>query len=260
MGDSIVEREAWGARPPRSRVLVTWDRSVRLHLHHTATAAHPPGTPQRHVAGLVRAIQNHHMFTNGWSDIGYGWLVDEDGRVYVGRGIEVQGAHAPGRNDEPSVALIGDYRNRRPTRAQELAVQRLRRAHAPLFPLVAHSSVYPTECPGGMARAVLIDGSVSPRYSGPHRPHGATLRLYVAGHPGSPWGGDEDGWGDALGPLRAIARYGLEPEPPGDERHAIAWRGWVWRGAHDVYHVCRHLYWTHLGVRFPLIERSTPHA
>lgn len=38
------------------------------------------------------------MDVNGWSDIGYNFVVGEDGLVYEGRGWSTVGAHAPNFN------------------------------------------------------------------------------------------------------------------------------------------------------------------
>ncbi len=47
----------------------------------------------------VREIQDLHMDTNGWDDIGYSFLIGGDGQVYEGRGWNVQGAHTQNWND-----------------------------------------------------------------------------------------------------------------------------------------------------------------
>ncbi|GAB3808323.1 peptidoglycan-binding protein [Micromonospora zhanjiangensis] len=85
---TILPRWRWGARPPREVVRVATGQRVGFTVHHSAS---PP-------TATVRAIQNYHMDSNGWSDIGYNFLVDTAGRVYEGRGWDVEGAHASGHN------------------------------------------------------------------------------------------------------------------------------------------------------------------
>jgi uncharacterized protein with LGFP repeats len=63
---------------------------------------------------MVRGIYAYHVQSNGWSDIGYNFLVDRYGRAYEGRagGIDrsVLGAHTGGFNvDSFGVSLLGDF-------------------------------------------------------------------------------------------------------------------------------------------------------
>ncbi len=51
-------------------------------------------------ASYVRGIQNFHIDDRGWADIGYHFLVGENGKVYEGRGWDRQGAHSPGFNND----------------------------------------------------------------------------------------------------------------------------------------------------------------
>ena len=44
------------------------------------------------------SFQNYHMNSLGWSDVGYNFLIGEDGYIYEGRGFYRQGpgfAHYP---------------------------------------------------------------------------------------------------------------------------------------------------------------------
>ena len=42
----------------------------------------------------VRKVQDFHMGPGrNWWDIGYNFLIGEDGRIYEGRGFDAQGAH-----------------------------------------------------------------------------------------------------------------------------------------------------------------------
>lgn len=50
------------------------------------------------------------MNTNKWSDIGYNFVVGEDGNVYEGRGWDKIGAHAPSYNSKSiGICMIGNF-------------------------------------------------------------------------------------------------------------------------------------------------------
>ena len=67
-------------------------------------------TTQTQCAAIVRAYQNYHIDSNGWNDIGYNFVVGEDGNVYEGRGWEAVGAHAPTYNTKSiGICIIGDF-------------------------------------------------------------------------------------------------------------------------------------------------------
>lgn len=50
------------------------------------------------------------MNRRGWTDIGYNFLVGEDGNVYEGRGWGKKGAHSvPFNGKSIGICIIGDY-------------------------------------------------------------------------------------------------------------------------------------------------------
>ena len=81
------------------------------YVHHTVslntyTKAESPA--------VVRGIQRYHQSSNGWSDIGYNFLVDRFGQVFEGRagGIDraVIGAQAQGWNSvSTGIASVGTH-------------------------------------------------------------------------------------------------------------------------------------------------------
>lgn len=139
----IVTREGWGARPPRNArdvVRVDWSARQEFMVHHT-------DGPK---AQRIRAIQDFHMDGRGWNDIGYNFLVDEDGTIYEGRGWLVVGAHCPDHNRSGiGVAFVG--RNN-PTPAAMKSIRGLydeacRRAGRKLRKR-GHGQLFATACPG----------------------------------------------------------------------------------------------------------------
>jgi N-acetyl-anhydromuramyl-L-alanine amidase AmpD len=60
-----------------------------LHWYGTDWSGSPPTT---------EAIRNYHINSNGWSDIGYHFIIDRNGKVSNGRSVHSSGAHAPGAN------------------------------------------------------------------------------------------------------------------------------------------------------------------
>lgn len=72
-----------------------------LVIHHSASSR------------VVEAaeIRQWHL-DKGWDDVGYHWLIEEDGTIVQGRPMNVMGAHARGRNsDTVGLCIIGDNTN-----------------------------------------------------------------------------------------------------------------------------------------------------
>lgn len=104
--DWVVTREAWGARDP-SRVCGSDHTPRYITVHHTVTPTVDSISP----AARVRGIQAYHIDSNGWCDVGYHFLVGQDGRVYQGRSSELRtGAHVGGANtDNVGVSFLGTF-------------------------------------------------------------------------------------------------------------------------------------------------------
>lgn len=92
---SIVSRAGWGARAPRFTSTRTSWKGVTVH--HSAG---PYGQS-------IRQIQDYHMDSNGWPDVGYNFLIKE-GRIFEGRGWSTHPAH-DGINDTLGVCVVGNY-------------------------------------------------------------------------------------------------------------------------------------------------------
>ena len=80
-------------------------------VHHTVTSN---DYSESDVPSIIRSIYAYHVYSNGWCDIGYNFLIDKFGRIWEGRygGIDqpVLGAQAGGFNtDTFGVSLIGNY-------------------------------------------------------------------------------------------------------------------------------------------------------
>ncbi|MFN0087137.1 MAG: N-acetylmuramoyl-L-alanine amidase [Blastocatellia bacterium] len=113
----IVSRTEWGC--PDGQITthgsLSYTTVSHLIVHHTATAN---AAANNDWAAVVRTIWNFHIFTNGWSDLGYNYLIDPNGVIYEGRsgGDNVQGAHFSGVNGGTmGVSMIGTFTDLAPT-------------------------------------------------------------------------------------------------------------------------------------------------
>src|SRR5699024_9054129 len=70
----------------------------------------------------MRQIQAFHMFSRGWCDVGYNYLVSRNGKIFVGRGYGVLGAHTENANTgNMGISFSGNYTSSTPPRAQQIA-------------------------------------------------------------------------------------------------------------------------------------------
>ena len=182
---AFVSRAEWGARPPKSRTTI--GRSEGMFTHYTAG----PRAANR-AAGIaqVRGIQAFHMGPQrGWADIGYSFLVDDEGTVYEGRGWGVAGGHTNGWNSRSHAvcAILND--GQQPTAAMLNGLRWCHDEHDRRYGRGFHRShrdVNSTSCPGdilhGWMQAGMPTGPTpAPAPQRPTAPNdAAAFRRYAA--------------------------------------------------------------------------------
>ncbi|KAF4525889.1 hypothetical protein B566_EDAN015174 [Ephemera danica] len=148
---NIVSRAEWGARPPTATSPMS-NPVPYVVIHHSEGAS---CTTQTSCESVVRGIQDYHMDSNGWNDIGYSFLVGEDGNAYEGRGWSNVGAHAPGYNSNSiGICFLGSFMTRVPNNAALNAGKQLIQCGVSngyirsAYSLYGHRQVTATDCPG----------------------------------------------------------------------------------------------------------------
>lgn len=114
-----VDQEEWRDGLPAPTYNRSFTDTEHLIVHHSATS-----NSLTDYYNVVRNIYLYHTEVNGWSDIGYNYLIAPDGTIFKGRdpgpGEQdlVLGAHFCGRNSTTmGVCVLGDYRFVEPTEA-----------------------------------------------------------------------------------------------------------------------------------------------
>ena len=117
-------------------------KTTRIVLHHYHSTS-----------ATVHDVHRWHL-GNGWAGIGYNMVVDSDGTIWEGRGIDVVGAHAKGNNaDSIGIACQGrfDDHTREMSDAQfnglVWLIKHTREIYGNL-PLERHGDLGNTACPG----------------------------------------------------------------------------------------------------------------
>ncbi|MEU0087470.1 peptidoglycan recognition protein [Streptomyces sp. NPDC006274] len=108
----IVSRKTWRANEGLVRERAAYTGAVNaVFLHHTG---HLNSYDCADVPRMLRAMQQDHIESEGWDDIGYNFVVDRCGTIYEGRaggvGRPVRGAHTKGFNsDTIGIAALGTF-------------------------------------------------------------------------------------------------------------------------------------------------------
>lgn len=97
-------------------------------IHHSAGNTQNSDTRE-----VVRNIYLNHTQVNGWSDIGYNFLIGINGQIFEGRDglgqvtdYRVKGAHFCGKNSNTvGIGLIGNYEDHQPSEASLDSLKRL---------------------------------------------------------------------------------------------------------------------------------------
>jgi hypothetical protein len=159
-GLAVQPRSAWNAAGAvTSRLTRASGGWNRVTIHHSAKYSREFGAPSSgNVAGAIKDIQTVHMRDERYGDIGYHFLIDPVGRIWQGRLLDWQGAHAGGANGTNNVGnigicVLGDFNAERPDPRALGALERLvdalcERHHIARARIFGHRQLRSTECPG----------------------------------------------------------------------------------------------------------------
>lgn len=85
------------------------EKVEKVVIHHTASSGNLDNPAQ-----AIRDIYHYHAITRSWGDIGYNYIVDQQGNIYEGRygGEGVIGAHSgAGNHGSIGIAFLGNYQD-----------------------------------------------------------------------------------------------------------------------------------------------------
>ncbi|XP_017774063.1 PREDICTED: peptidoglycan-recognition protein LE-like [Nicrophorus vespilloides] len=150
----LIDRKNWLAQPSLSECEKLSEPAKYVIICHSATE---DGKTHADNILLVRLIQQFHIESRNWGDIGYNFLIGSDGSTYMGRGWGVQGAHTIRYNRfSVGICFVGCFINMLPP---EVALEQAKAlieqgvevgAIDPNYSLLGHSQCISTESPGRM--------------------------------------------------------------------------------------------------------------
>lgn len=79
-------------------------------IHHSA-GKDGPGVDREEIRRI-------HVQDNGWDDIGYHFLIEEENgwdKIFTGRLVQYTGAHCPGANDYIGICVVGNFHSTPPS-------------------------------------------------------------------------------------------------------------------------------------------------
>ncbi len=97
----------------------------KIVIHHTAES---DGSSEIPGGDKIRSIYYYHAKTKGWGDIGYNFIIDQEGNIYEGRsgGDYIVGGHVYCSNiNTMGISLMGNFVKNQPTKQQVASLAKL---------------------------------------------------------------------------------------------------------------------------------------
>lgn len=125
MSNPFIDREEWGARPPRNTQVRPTYPATHIVVHHGGVKGIAPdelldadgdGAPDKE-EGIWSGYQDFHLDVKKWFDIAYSFGFGRTGARYEGRGWRLQPGATGSPHDRFSVAFcaIGNFEKQKPT-------------------------------------------------------------------------------------------------------------------------------------------------
>ncbi|XP_012616934.1 peptidoglycan recognition protein 1 [Microcebus murinus] len=155
----IVPRSEWGGQESNCNQNLSLPVSFAVVSHTAGSTCESPASCQQQ----VRNVHHYHTQTLQWCDVGYNFLIGEDGLVYEGRGWHTKGAHS-GPSWNPisiGITFMGNYMEREPPARALRAAQNLlacgvaRGVLRPIYQLKGHRDAQRTLSPGDQLYRII---------------------------------------------------------------------------------------------------------
>ncbi|XP_020816696.1 peptidoglycan-recognition protein LC isoform X2 [Drosophila serrata] len=148
----IIGIKSWGGMPTRGTLT-----PLNLPVSRVIISDTPPDVCETRASCSywARVTQSRHMDTFNWPQMGYNFLVGGDGRIYEGRGWNIEGAHTRDNNNNSiGISFMGNFRRIVPSpkslEACQLLIEqgvRLKKL-SPDYQLLGHRQLTGTLMPG----------------------------------------------------------------------------------------------------------------
>ena len=159
----FLPRSTWADTPIiTDRVTPMGRKPFRITVHHSSAVTLADGTRENgDPVKVLREIEDSHKLGKGKNEpfacIGYHFIIGADGRVFEGRPLAYQGAHATGDNNigNIGICLLGDFDRNPVSRLQRIRlIEVLDRLCAEygivssVSTVLCHKDFKSTDCPG----------------------------------------------------------------------------------------------------------------
>jgi len=181
---AVQPRSAWDAAAADKGNVKPMQPIDRVTIHHSAMYFRD--TRPSTCAAQIQRIQREHMSQRGYGDVGYHFLIDPSGRIWQGRELRFQGAHAGDQGSNignVGICLLGNFmrpsrrqsRGQEPTRAQiestrQLVAELMRVHRFGPDAIYCHHNFKSTECPGELMTPIVSQMVRDFRRTGAGRP------------------------------------------------------------------------------------------
>ena len=155
----VLPRSGWSAKSTIKSRTTPMSKIFRMTIHHSGEPGGVSATSKWGSGREILRIQRYHQRERVWADIGYHYIVDRAGRVWQGRPVSYQGAHAKGDANRGNIGIVvlGNYSYKKQTLSRKqrdslkLLVLKLGQYFSiPSARLYTHGEILPghTTCPG----------------------------------------------------------------------------------------------------------------
>jgi len=117
--DGVIPRARWARGNPDGSDLNKMIVPIKwVTIHHDGLDSPMTETSESASAARIEWIRCGHR-GRGFSDIGYHYVIDRDGRVWEGRSLRWQGAHVSKHNEQNiGILVMGNFDIQRPSQQQ----------------------------------------------------------------------------------------------------------------------------------------------